>query len=123
MSEPDPKVIAATLIIAIEQFFDAPTYETWQALHRVVKDLRPPVGGPGRYDERYPIRNEEIERKLYEIGTSIKDDLPDGWGFVLALASYGEGGATFYMSSVERAGAIKLLEELIEKMRGENPGG
>jgi len=72
---------------------------------------------PGRYDERYEIRQEDVERKLYSIGKLIGDDLPDGYGFMLMIASYGEGGSAFYLSSMQREDTIKMLEEFIARER------
>lgn len=68
-------------------------------------------------EESYEVRNREVEEKIREIGQALKNTMPEGWGFVLTLASYGEGGATFYMSSIERDDTIKLLEEMIEKLK------
>jgi len=72
---------------------------------------------PGRYDERYEIRQEDVERKLYSIGKLIGDALPDGYGFMLMIASYGEGGSAFYLSSMQREDTIKMLEEFIARER------
>jgi hypothetical protein len=77
---------------------------------------------PGRYDERYDVRQEDVERKLYSIGRMIGEDMPEGWGFLLMIASYGEGGMTFYLSSMERAGAIKMLEEFLAREKAKATG-
>jgi hypothetical protein len=44
----------------------------------------------------------DIQAKLKELGATIGEDLPDGWGFNLLLFSYGEGGSLFYISSAAR---------------------
>ena len=83
---------------------------------------------PGPYDERYEVRQGDIERKLYSIGRMIGDDMPEGWGFLLMIASYGEGGSTFYLSSMQRDSTIKMLEEFLARERAKSsdpssPGG
>lgn len=65
----------------------------------------------------FEIKNSEIEHILNDIGTKIGYKLPAGWGFTLAIASYGEKGSTFYISNVERSGSIDMLKELIVKLQ------
>lgn len=63
----------------------------------------------------FEVRNEEVERKLKEIGNMLREIMPKGWGFTLLISSYGEGGSMFYMSSVERQDAVNMLREFIQK--------
>lgn len=65
----------------------------------------------------YEVENAEIEHILNDIGSKIGQKLPEGWGFTLAIASYGEKGSTFYISNVERSGSIDMLKELIVKLQ------
>lgn len=65
----------------------------------------------------FQIKNEEIEQLLKDIGHNIGAKLPEGWGFMLTIQSYGEKGATFYISNCERQGMIKMLKEMIHKLR------
>ena len=64
----------------------------------------------------YEIENTEIEGVLKDIGGKIGSRLPKGWGFTLAIASYGKDGSTFYISNVERSSAMEMLQELIPKL-------
>lgn len=64
----------------------------------------------------YEIDDPEIKARIKSVGHRIKDEMPDGWGFVLVMASLGEGGATFYLSSIERDSTISLMKELIERL-------
>lgn len=70
-------------------------------------------------DPRYENRNAEIEAALKDIGSRIGSQLPKGWGFNLAISSFGEHGSTFYLSNMDREGAIGMLRELIAKMEKE----
>ena len=40
----------------------------------------------------YEIRNKQIEQVLRRLGHEIKDLCPAGWGFMLMLFNFGEGG-------------------------------
>src|SRR5436853_5214072 len=51
---------------------------------------------------RYEVRNPEIEAILKTLGEAIRAQIPAGWVFALFIASAGEGGSTFYLSSAER---------------------
>jgi len=63
---------------------------------------------------------EEAEVVARKIGSLIGAVMPPGWGFMLVLGTYGEGGCLTYVSSVEREGAIAMLKEMIAKIeRGE----
>jgi hypothetical protein len=66
--------------------------------------------------ELFEMRNPEIEKLLRELGQDLKRKMPPGWGFTLLISSYGEGGATFYLSSVERGDGINLMKEFVAKM-------
>jgi hypothetical protein len=67
------------------------------------------------HDERYEVKNADVQRLLRTIGGNIDEDLPDGWGFTLFLYNYGEGGALFYISSAERATMIETVKEWLAK--------
>lgn len=73
------------------------------------------------YDERFDVRNEEVERTLREIGSDIGDKMPDGFGFGLFIFSYGERGTMFYISSAQRDGVIKAVEEWIAREKKKKP--
>lgn len=56
-----------------------------------------------------------------ELGRQLKQEIPEGWGFCLVLASYGEGGFMTYLSSVEREAAMKMLRKLLTKWENNDP--
>ena len=63
----------------------------------------------------FQIRNQEVEARLKRIGDGLRTAMPKGYGFVLLIASSGEGGATFYISSHERENVIAMMREFIAK--------
>lgn len=72
-------------------------------------------------DERYEVRNEEIERQLRTLGTLIDEEVPEGWGWGLFLVPFGDNepepkgkGAVFWMSNSERQGMIDAIKGWIE---------
>lgn len=65
----------------------------------------------------FQVRSRLTEEKLREVGKIIKTTLPPHLGFTLLLYDYGEGGATFYMSSANREDNIRLMQEFIEKQK------
>lgn len=73
------------------------------------------------HDERYEVRNEDVERRLRTMASLIEDDLPDGWAFGLFLVPFGANeaapkgkGAVFWISNAERAGMIDAVKGWIE---------
>lgn len=73
------------------------------------------------YDERYQVRNEEIERALRTMAMRLEEDLPDGWAFGLLLVPFGVNqpapqgaGAVFWISNADRAGMIDAVRGWIE---------
>ena len=73
--------------------------------------------GTHKYDT-FEVRHKEAEGYLKGIGQLMKDSLPEGYGFAFFLFTYGSGGNFFYTSSCEREDVIKLLEEFINKLKG-----
>lgn len=73
------------------------------------------------HDERYQVRNEDVERRLRTMASLIEDDLPDGWAFGLFLVPFGANeaapkgkGSVFWISNAERAGMIDAVKGWIE---------
>jgi len=73
------------------------------------------------YDERYQVRDPDIERALRTLAALIGKELPDGWAWGLFMAPFGvnapapEGiGAVFWISNAERAGMIDAVKGWIE---------
>lgn len=72
-------------------------------------------------DERYEVRNEEIERYLRTLATLINDEIPEGWAFGLFLVPFGKheaapkgAGAVFWISNGDRAGMLDAVKGWIE---------
>jgi len=72
-------------------------------------------------DERYEVRNEEVERALRTLATLIDEQIPEGWGFGLFLIPFGDNkpepigkGAVFWISNSERQGMIDAIRGWIE---------
>lgn len=63
---------------------------------------------------RAPLESAEVVAR--DIGRTIKEACPPGWGFALILASYGEDGFMTYLASMQRQDAIKLLRETADKI-------
>lgn len=61
--------------------------------------------------DEFAFHDPAIRDQLRDVGREIRDRLPVGWGFLLMLFQYGEGGGLFYMSSAERADVLQVLEE------------
>ena len=68
-------------------------------------------------NDDFLVRNPEVEKQLKEWGRKVKDSLPENYGFMLMIFSYGEGGDLFYMSSAERESVLETMEEFIKKER------
>ena len=73
------------------------------------------------HDERYQVRNEEIERKLRTLGTMIDEEIPEGWAFGLFLVPFGVNqaapkgiGAVFWISNGDRDGMIDAVQGWID---------
>lgn len=66
---------------------------------------------------RFEVRNERAEKVLRDMGQSLREAMPQGYGFSLLIFSYGEGGDLFYTSSAQREDMIRTMQEFIEKFR------
>jgi len=71
------------------------------------------------YDERYEVRNPEIEDVLRRIAARIDESVPEGFAFGLFLMPFGakpieEGGAVFWISNAERDGMVDAIKGWIE---------
>ena len=73
------------------------------------------------HDERYQVRNAEIERALRTIATLIDEQVPEGWGWGLFLVPFGDNlpepigrGSVFWISNSDRAGMVDAIKGWIE---------
>lgn len=67
----------------------------------------------------YEVQNEEIKQKLKEKAKMIAEGLPEGWGFMLFIIEFGEGGANFYISNAQREDMIEAMQEWIDRQKNE----
>jgi hypothetical protein len=74
-------------------------------------------GGMRKRDARFEVENAPIKATLNDIANRIGGAIPEGYGFLLMLMSYGVGGSLFYLSSAERENVIELVQEWINKQR------
>lgn len=65
--------------------------------------------------DRAPLEAAEVEAQ--KIARILKDNMPNGWGFTLILYSYGAEGFMTYLSTGQREDCIKMLEELLLKIK------
>jgi hypothetical protein len=52
------------------------------------------------------------------IAAAIDSELPDGFGFVLLVFNFGEGGFMNYISNADRADVVRSMREFIAKEEG-----
>jgi hypothetical protein len=69
--------------------------------------------------DKFDVENPAIIAMMRDMGRRLKAAMPTGWCFTLLIQSVGEGGSTFYISSAEREGAIKSIEEFLTKIKAE----
>ena len=73
------------------------------------------------HDERYQVRNPEIERALRTLAAIVDGEVPSGWAWGLFIAPFGVNepapdgiGAVFWISNADRAGMIDAVKGWIE---------
>lgn len=64
--------------------------------------------------DRVPL--EMAEQYARRLGMAIGERIPEGWAFVLILATFGEEGFLTYISSAERADMIAMLRETADNL-------
>ena len=65
-------------------------------------------------EKREPL--ERAETRIQEMGRELKKMLPNGWEFVIVLASRGDKGVSTYISTIERKSAVSLMKETAEQI-------
>jgi hypothetical protein len=58
---------------------------------------------------------DQIRSQLNDIGHGIGERLPPGYGFLLLIFTFGEGGSMFYISNGEREDMMAAMREFIRK--------
>lgn len=69
-------------------------------------------------DDRFQVKNENIEFALKEMADQLACAVPEGWGFAVQLFDFksdGEPGSLFYISNAKREDMIATLKEFIQK--------
>ncbi len=62
------------------------------------------------------MSNEEIiKSRMQIIAKKVKEELPDGFGFVVLAFKFNEKGEMIYVSNANREDVVKSMEEFIEK--------
>lgn len=69
-------------------------------------------------DENYQVYDETAEVVLKQIGDLLGDAMPENYGFVFLMTTFGKGGNTFYISNVQRPDVIEMMKEWIESNKG-----
>lgn len=70
-------------------------------------------------DENYQVFDENAEIALKKVGEMLKKAIPENYGFVFLMTSFGNGGNMFYISNVQRPDVIAMMEEWIEENKPE----
>lgn len=66
-------------------------------------------------DPNYQVFDENAEIALKQIGDLLSSAIPEDYGFVFLMTTYGTGGNTFYISNVQRPDVINMMQEFINK--------
>lgn len=64
---------------------------------------------------------EKAENTARDLAKLIKSNMPLHWGFCLVLMSHGSDGFMTYLSDSKREDCIKMLEELVAKLKLNTP--
>jgi len=63
----------------------------------------------------FEVRNPEVEKRLKDIGDRLRETMPDGFGFALLIAEFGEAGSMFYTANCQRQDVCNMMREFISK--------
>lgn len=65
-------------------------------------------------------KNHRLDREwLQRTATLIKDELPDGFGYILFAFNFGPNGTLVYTSNADRKDAVAVLKEWLLKISPE----
>lgn len=70
---------------------------------------------------REPLETAEVYAQ--RLARILKSAMPQGWGFLLFLVSFGEKGFTTYVSNCDREDAIRMVEEWLKTVKNETGEG
>jgi hypothetical protein len=119
----------AFLLGQLENYIAAPEvsedvgHEYLSAMHREVdrflRELKEHSGrsarealGQMQYTTPDP---DHIASQMRDIGERIGEGLPPGYGFLLMIFNFGEGGNMFYISNGEREDMMNAMREFLQK--------
>lgn len=76
-------------------------------------------------EEKYEVKNEEIQALLKKLANFINGLMPKGWGFTLLIFDYSkdekDAGSMFYISSAGRKDMVKAMMEFVDKQQEDQP--
>lgn len=58
---------------------------------------------------------EKVKSKMQNIARKVKEELPEGFGFVVLAFKFNEKGEMIYVSNANRKDVVKSMKEFIEK--------
>jgi hypothetical protein len=74
-----------------------------------------------KHDERYQVRNADVERALRTMGTLLDEEVPEGWAWGLFLVPFGNNeaapkgiGSVFWISNGDRQGMLDAVQGWID---------
>jgi len=100
---------------AIDEEFDSDTAEGTELVGALTR-----ISELAKQDIR-PRSLETAEVSARTLGRHLAPHVPPGWGFLLVLASFGEGGRMTYLSNCQREDMINLMKELSGKLEAGEP--
>ena len=65
----------------------------------------------------FEVRNEEVEQTLHRLGSSMRENMPEGWGFSLLIVKKGEGPGIFYTSNMNRQDMVRTMQDFVNFAR------
>lgn len=63
---------------------------------------------------------EQAERSARELAKYLGSKMPEGFGFILWITSFGADGVGTYVSSIERDCAIRSIQEWIARVKADD---
>ena len=63
------------------------------------------------------MEEEIVKSKMQEIARKVKEELPEGFGFVVLAFKFNEKGQMIYTSNANREDVVEAMKEFIEKTK------
>lgn len=71
-------------------------------------------------DKNYQVHDENAEIALKQVGDLLDKAMPENYGFIFLMTTFGKGGNTFYISNVQRPDVVTMMQEWIEANQDAN---